>query len=68
MTNRTLSIAVVVLLVLGVLTSAVVVIQNQQLMSLADSVSRLSDQADRIFTIAETRALNCVPAATPAQP
>ncbi len=44
MTSRTLSIAVVVLLVLGIVTSAVVVMQNQQIAALRDAVMRLTTQ------------------------
>lgn len=58
MTNRTLSLAVVVLLVLGVLTSAAVVTQNQQLLMLAESVERLSDQAERTFEVVRKRAMD----------
>ncbi len=57
MTNRTLSIAVAVLLVLGVLLSAVVMMQNQQILILADSVQRLSDQAERTFEVVRKRAM-----------
>lgn len=56
MTNRTLSIAVAVLLVLGIMLSAVVAMQNQQLLILADSVQRLSDQAERTFDVVRKRA------------
>ncbi|TAK05400.1 hypothetical protein EPO33_05555 [Patescibacteria group bacterium] len=57
MSNRALSLAVVVLMILGILTSAVVVMQNQQLLILADRVQALSDQAERTFDIVQKRAL-----------
>ena len=57
MSNRTLSLAVVVLLILGILTSAAVVMQNQQLLILADRVEALSDQAERTFDIVRERAM-----------
>lgn len=65
MSNRTLSLAVVALLILGVLTSAAVVIQNQQLLILADRIGGLSDQAERTFNIVQKRATeNHVPGAS----
>ncbi|MEK7073653.1 MAG: hypothetical protein AAB974_04455 [Patescibacteria group bacterium] len=57
MSNRTLSLAVVALLVLGVLTSAAVVIQNQQLLILTDRITALSDQAERTFDVVQKRAM-----------
>lgn len=64
MSNRTLSLAVVVLMILGILTSAAVVMQNQQLMILADRIQALSDQAERTFDIVQKRAMEeRVPAA-----
>ena len=56
MSNRSLSLAVAVLLVLGVLTSAAVVMQNQQLLILADGVARISNQAERTFDLIDTQA------------
>ncbi len=56
MSNRTLSLAVVALLILGILTSAAVVMQNQQLLILADRINALSDQAERTFNIVQKRA------------
>ncbi len=56
MSNRSLSLAVAVLLVLGVLTSAAVVMQNRQLLTLADSVARISSQAEHTFTLIEKQA------------
>lgn len=58
MSNRTLSLAVVVLMILGILTSAAVVMQNQQLMILADRIQALSDQAERTFDIVQKRAMD----------
>lgn len=56
--------AVVVLMILGILTSAAVVMQNQQLMILADRIQALSDQAERTFDIVQKRAMEeRVPAA-----
>lgn len=57
MSNRTLSLAVVVLLILGILTSAAVVMQNQQLLILTDRIEALSDQAERTFDVVRERAM-----------
>lgn len=55
MSNRTLSLAVVSLLILGILTSAAVVMQNQQLLILTDRIEALSDQAERTFDVVQER-------------
>lgn len=55
MTSRTLSIVVVVLLVLGIVTSAVVVMQNQQIAALRDAVIRLTNNVERNNPNAEDR-------------
>lgn len=46
MTHRTLTISILVLLVLGLMTSAIVAIQNQQIVALRDAVMRLSEQVE----------------------
>lgn len=48
MSMRTLSVAVAVLLVLGIVTSAAVVMQNQQIAMLRDSLMRLTDEVERL--------------------
>lgn len=47
MSMRTLSVAVAVLLVLGIVTSAAVVMQNQQIAMLRDSVMRVTDEIEK---------------------
>lgn len=50
MTHRTLTISILVLLVLGLMTSAIVAIQNQQIVALRDAVMRLSEQIEDRFS------------------